>query len=291
VFRADEQNGSGPPYGDHWDFGDGTTGTGDPATHTYESAGVFGVRLEETGPLGETANASSTVQTVAPLAGNVLAAPSTGAIPLTVEFTLTAANGSRPYAIDWSFGDGSTAVGGTTVQHTYTTVGNFTAGVNVTDSLTGRLALTTEISTDPPPFVLTVNWSQVVGACSPLRVQVEFTANDSGGTPPVTNSWSFGDGSVAATGNPVNHTYTSSGRFLVNLTATEANGTEATTQIPVSLVPPPCVTPTPNAGTSPLALELLGVGIVAIAAIAGAGVLVRRRRSAGSGPPPTPPAP
>ncbi|MCI4326755.1 MAG: PKD domain-containing protein [Thermoplasmata archaeon] len=291
LFRANEQNGSGPPYEYDWNFGDGTTGTGDPVAHTFESAGVFGVRLEQTGPLGETSNASSTVQTVAPLAGTLLASPSTGTVPLTVEFTLAAANGSAPYTIGWSFGDGGTRVSGTTVKHTYTTVGNFTAGANVTDSLTGRLTLTTEISTFPPPFVLTVNWSSNLLGCHPFQESVAFTANDSGGTPPVGNSWSFGDGSATVTGNPVAHTYTTAGRFLVNLTATEANGTQATTQVPVSVVPPPCTTVSPSSGTGGLALELLVGGVVAIAAVAVAVTLYRRRRSEGPGSPPTPPAP
>ena len=64
---------------------------------------------------------------------------------------------------------------------------------------------------------------------------VTFTATTSGGTPPVTFAWTFGDGGTA-TGNPVTHAYGASGSFPVQVTATDSASHTATRSksVPVS---------------------------------------------------------
>ena len=62
--------------------------------------------------------------------------PYTGEINQAVSFTGFASGGTTPYTWAWTFGDGGTAV----VQnptHTYTTAGNYTATLTVTDSAAG----------------------------------------------------------------------------------------------------------------------------------------------------------
>ncbi len=56
---------------------------------------------------------------------------------------------------------------------------------------------------------------------------VTFTAASSGGTPPVTVAWTFGDGE-AASGNPVTHAYGDAGTFPVQVTATDSEMQNAT---------------------------------------------------------------
>ncbi|MCO8271636.1 ThuA domain-containing protein [Actinoplanes sp. TRM 88003] len=71
----------------------------------------------------------------APPVVSATATPSTGTAPVTVAFdgTATDAEGDTPLTYAWDFGDGSSA---TTLDasHTYTTPGNFTATLTVTDS-------------------------------------------------------------------------------------------------------------------------------------------------------------
>jgi len=73
------------------------------------------------------------------------AAPSTGGTPLTVSFN--AAGSSDPdgsiVSYQWSFGDGGSATGVTTL-HTYSTQGTYTATLTVTDD-DGRTGSTTQV--------------------------------------------------------------------------------------------------------------------------------------------------
>jgi serine protease len=47
-----------------WDFGDGSTGTGETAMHTYASTGTFDVQLTVTDNEGQTSNPAMTTATI-----------------------------------------------------------------------------------------------------------------------------------------------------------------------------------------------------------------------------------
>lgn len=61
---------------------------------------------------------------------------------------------------------------------------------------------------------------------------VKFTASASGGTPPYTYDWQFGDNDTAR-GTAVLHVYQNPGTYTVTLTATDAEGGVSTTHITV----------------------------------------------------------
>jgi immune inhibitor A len=68
------------------------------------------------------------------LSVNCTAAPSSGAAPLTVQFTSTPIGGTGAYTYDWNFGDGTTPDDKTqNPTHTYAGTGTFTATVTVND--------------------------------------------------------------------------------------------------------------------------------------------------------------
>jgi PKD repeat protein len=104
-----------------WDFGDGSTGTGETTSHTYNAAGTYTVTHSV-----ETSNgcADEVTQTV-----TVVAAPAASFTATTVcqgeatQFTSTT-TGSEITGYTWNFGDGSTGTGETTT-HTYTSAGSF----------------------------------------------------------------------------------------------------------------------------------------------------------------------
>src|SRR5262249_35119231 len=61
-------------------------------------------------------------------------APLSGAAPLTVAFTATAADpDGDPLTVTWNFGDGTTATGTGPQTHRYQNAGSFTAIVTVSD--------------------------------------------------------------------------------------------------------------------------------------------------------------
>ena len=119
-----------------WNFGDGSTGTGETVSHIYNTAGNFHPVLTIKDIHNATAIYNLPAVTVASVpTAKATATPSSGSIPLTVSFngsSSTDAGGSiASYA--WNFGDGTTGTGAS-VNHVFTTVGSFLAVLTVTDN-------------------------------------------------------------------------------------------------------------------------------------------------------------
>ena len=64
--------------------------------------------------------------------------------------------------------------------------------------------------------------------------ELQFTANITGGVPPYSVVWSFGDGS-SASGNPVSHAYDVPGTYTVVVTVTDSAGNTASAQTQVTI--------------------------------------------------------
>lgn len=56
------------PYSYSWDFGDNSSTTGNPVTHTYVSAGTFTITCTVTDSIGNKASGTTTITIVTPLA-------------------------------------------------------------------------------------------------------------------------------------------------------------------------------------------------------------------------------
>jgi PKD repeat protein len=118
-----------------WNFGDGTTGTGVTAPHTYSRAGTYTVTLTVTDNLGATGSASTsaTISNRPPVAN---AGPDQNAT-VGSSVNLNGSGSSDPdgsiasYA--WNFGDGATA-SGVSVSHAYSAAGTYTATLTVSDN-------------------------------------------------------------------------------------------------------------------------------------------------------------
>ncbi len=140
-----------------WAFGDDTTGNGATVTHTFDGPGSFQVILTATDDKGSRATASVTIKAVDSL---VNAAPisyivinrSTSFAPSTVTFTGIASDSDGTIAgYEWDFGDGSTG-SGSSVSHTYSTVGVYLATLTVTDDHGASTSTSTEIRVYDQPF-------------------------------------------------------------------------------------------------------------------------------------------
>jgi len=130
-----------------WNFGDGATGSGAMATHTYAAVGVYTAVVTAING-SNTATASTIVRiTDVPISG--LVAQNDGPTNFGGITTLTASivNGTG-VTYSWDFGDGKTGTGLTTT-HKYTTAGDFTATVTATNSA-GNAAATTQVTIVPP---------------------------------------------------------------------------------------------------------------------------------------------
>src|SRR5207302_3777888 len=129
-----------------------------------------------------------------PLGASFTYSPSSPQTNQQVTFTGSASGGTAPYTFSWAFGDGSTGTG-STVSHSYGTAGTFTVTLTVKDSGSPQQTATSQQSitvVNPPPPALTASFT--FSPANPNVGQtVSFTGSASGGTPPYSYSWSFGD--------------------------------------------------------------------------------------------------
>ncbi len=89
--------------------------------------------------------------------------------------------------------------------------------------------------TTPPPLAAQATASPTT---TDVGVPVSFACAVSGGTPPYSITWAFGDGS-GGTGRAANHTYASAGAVTATCTATDASGSTASSPVTVQVNPAP----------------------------------------------------
>ncbi len=122
--------------------------------HRYPTVGTYVVRLQVRDTTGLTNNTTapvsvSSVPLVVTITVNITSDRTSGVAPLVVAFTGSASGGKSPYNYSWDFGDGGTSyVSGPT--HTFTSVGNRTVRLTVTDSQGHPGQATRVISVQPP---------------------------------------------------------------------------------------------------------------------------------------------
>jgi PKD repeat protein len=200
-----------------WDFGDGRTGSGRNASHSYDTAGVYVVMLSIADGYNRTATTTQTVEVTGgttPTAA-VVFSPAAPAVGQDVNFN---AAGSRPapgrtirtYA--WDFGDGTLKTTTTaTTSHDFTAAGNYIVTLVVTDDA-GRVGTTTaSVTVTGGASAGQVATPNVVGLTQAAATTALTTAGLSATVTPVSNSAPVGTvifqnpvaGTLVATGSSV----------------------------------------------------------------------------------------
>jgi PKD repeat protein len=237
TFAATASGGVSP-YTYTWSWGDGSTGSGASVTHTYSAAGSYTVTLTVTDSATPTANKQALTKSVAvaapsppPLGASINYSPTSPVAGQIITFSASATGGVSPYSYSWSFGDGSTGIGQFT-SHSYSAQGTYTVTVTAADSASPAQTVTSTRSvvvSAPPPLTISFSYSPsnpVAGS------PVTFTSSETGGVPPYSLSWSFGDGTTGNSGS-AGHTYTSSGAYTVMFTVKDSaspQNTQTTSQ-------------------------------------------------------------
>ena len=218
-----------------WDFGDGTSGSGESVTHTYTTAGTYTVVLRVTDNDGESGRTNKTIY-VSPAeppgpAASFTTSSTSGTAPLAVTFDASPSSydaGVISY-YRWNWGDGST--GYTKMgSHLYLSSGTYTVTLTVyaTDGKTGTATKTISVTaaggTTPtsgaPSAQFTINFDDITQTAStlvyknhtvaPLQVWFDPSASTAvDGRTIATYTWTFGDDSSTHTINstPVKHVY------------------------------------------------------------------------------------
>ena len=228
------------------DFGDSSTHStsSGSVTHGYASAGDYPATLTVSDGKGGTDVKAVTIHvTTAPPANHPPVAtlsPPTATIHEgeAVSFNVGATDeDGDALTVDLDFGDGS-AHGTQTgiVGHSYTTTGNYTATLTVSDGRGGAASQTASITVQPAAIgslVVHLAADKSGGDISNGPITVTFTAsveNDDG--TPLQYTFAFGDGetsTVTQAGNVITHDYAYAGTYHPYVTATQEYGARAAT--------------------------------------------------------------
>ncbi len=216
AFTSDVSGGT-PPYTYAWAFGDGATDSIADPIHTYQSQGTYTATLTLADSRSANERASVSISaTLPPLQAYLLANPTMGVAPLQVTFTNRVSGGLPPYSYTWAFGDGGSS-SQANPSHTYQTSGNYTVTVVVVDSQGAEKSAGATVAVIAQLDV-TIAANTTLGT---LPLNISFSGNAYGGTPPYQYYWSFGDGGSSGQKSPT-HTYHVRGTFTVDFTLTDS---------------------------------------------------------------------
>jgi PKD repeat protein len=233
-----------------WTFGDGGTSSAASPSHVYSAVGTYTVTLTETGPGGSNTRTRTDYITVTepPPVAEFIGSPTSGAAPLSVNFTNQSTGSITSHA--WTFGDGGTSTLASP-SHVYAVAGTYTVALTETGpGGSNTRTRTNYITVSPPPPVAEFIGTPTSGV-APLVVN--FTNQSTGSI--TSHAWAFGDGGTSTAASP-SHIYTAAGTYTVVLTETGPGGSNARTRTNYITVnePPPTAefVGTPLSGTLPL---------------------------------------
>jgi PKD repeat protein len=231
-----------------WSFGDGTHGSGQLVSHSYQKAGNYQATLTVIDKDGGRATDTATVQVWAanqpPTA--VISGPTSGLVGQTLTFSGSGSSDPDGQIVSyaWDLGDGTTA-SKAKVSHSYNAAGTYQVTLTVTDNgglssgATQSVQISQPAANQPPTAVISGPTSGLVGQ--------KLTFSGSGSSDPdgqiVTYAWDLGDGTTASAVE-VSHSYNAAGAYQVTLTVTDNGGlSDSATQTvqvtePVAKQPP-----------------------------------------------------
>ena len=136
-----------------WNFGDGTTGSGQKPSHTYALPGTYTVELTVTDNQGATATTTTSVTVTALPPSNQ---PPTASFSSSCTNLACSFDGSGSSDGDgsiasyaWTFGDGTTGTG-QKPDHTYAAAGTYTVELTVTDNEGATGTTTSSVTVTAP---------------------------------------------------------------------------------------------------------------------------------------------
>jgi PKD repeat protein len=265
-----DPDGTIPPDGYSWSFGDGEIGSGMDIYHSYAKAGIYVILLTVKDNRGATGSATETVYV-----NNQLPKPKAPADfetstldPVQLSGAGSSDNDGQITGYSWDLGDG-TQDRNAMITHTYYYSGVYTVRLTVVDDNGAAASATLNITVRnrlPVAALEGANASGYVG--DPLSFDGSSSSDADGRI--VNYSWDFGDGYLGA-GPIIKHSFNISGTFNVRLTVTDDKGGISYANMTVTIIKRPVIkppTPAPAKGFIPGFEVLLVASVLVLAALA-----------------------
>jgi len=214
-FKGSMSGGWGPMSMADWNFGDGSTTTGEAPNHVYTTHGTFTVKFKAKDSHNTDTpwvNYQITINRKPSAAiSDISLNPATVGVP--IDFAGTGTHGTGSLSYEWDFGDSKTS-SSRTPTHTYSTSGTYTASFRAKDSHNVWSApATSAVVVNQVPQATIVSVRENPATATEV---ISFSGSGSRGTGSLSYLWDFDDGSSSSTQNPT-HAYTLKGTYSVKL--------------------------------------------------------------------------
>lgn len=159
TYSAEVGDEATRPMQYQWDFGEGASGSGLTASHTFSEPGTYDVTFTASNRGGE-ASESMTVNVTPPPQPASIASLNAEPNPVdegeTVNFSSNV-QGDTPLSYDWSFGDGESG-SGSSPTHTYEEPGEYTVRLEASNEAgSDTQTLTMNVNPSVPEMCTTIN--------------------------------------------------------------------------------------------------------------------------------------
>jgi PKD repeat protein len=251
TFTSVITPGTGNIVSTAWDFGDGSSATGATATHPFQAAGTYIVRLSVTDSEGLTDDAEVSVAVNAPRSPvpGFVWSPNPPTVGAAATFTSTSTPiPGFPISLAWQI-DGAPAGNAETATHTFTSHGPHSVTLVVDDereTLPGvPLVQSVYVNARPVAGFNAFPDSPLVGE----TVTLNSTSSDVEGEP--VQQWDLdGDGYDDGSGRSVRGMFRVAGNHTVRLLVTDSQGITDTASLVIRVRPSPMLQPIPNQPSS-----------------------------------------
>ncbi len=224
-----------------WNFGDGTptSADGPQASHTYASRGEFTITLTVTDNWGGKSALSQKV-TIANAQNKPVAAFNVTCKDLacTVDGSASSDPEGDTITYEWTFGDGTQAVGSKPAPHIYQVGGTYPITLVVTDSKGANSDPVAQSVTVAPARVNKAPSATFTATCIDLTCGFNASVSTDTDGSIVSYQWTFGDGTGGSGVNPLGHVFPGAGSYTVTLTVIDNEGASGTATQAVTVSAP-----------------------------------------------------
>jgi minor extracellular serine protease Vpr len=218
-----------------WNFGDGNTSTASNASHSYNAAGTYTVKLVVTSAFGCKDSISRQVTVYPKPIVTFSVNQSSQCVNInSFVFTNTSTISTGNLTFQWSFGDGNGATT-TNASYTYSQPGTYLVKLIAVSNNGCADSITQSVTVNPKPTV-NFNVNNVNQCLSGNQFVFTNQATIASGT--LSHRWDFGDGSTSTQISP-SYSYSTAGTFQVKLVSTSLEGCRDSISRSVAVFPMP----------------------------------------------------